>query len=168
MLQQILSNTPVWVWVLLAFLVQRGVQASRDREVSLRMLLILPLVMLGISLNSLAKHYGLASWPVMLWGSTMLLTGWVVAQRMQPEQMVRISADQYRLQGSWTPLVLMMTIFVGKYAENVALAIVPALSQQNTYVAISSLFFGALNGVFFARVWRVLMLSQSAKQVQIA
>ena len=168
MLQQILSNTPVWVWVLLAFLVQRGVQASRDREVNLRTLLILPLMMLGLSLNSLAQHYSLTSWPVMLWGGTMLLTGWVVAQRMRPEQMERISADQFRLQGSWMPLVLMMAIFVGKYVESVALAIVPALGQQTAYVAVSSLFFGVLNGVFFARVWRLQMLTQAPKQVQIA
>ena len=37
-MQQLFSHTPLYVWAILAFLVYRGVLASRVREVSLRKL----------------------------------------------------------------------------------------------------------------------------------
>ena len=40
----ILSHTPSWVWVLLAFLVYRGVIAMRPRDVSPSRSLIIPVI----------------------------------------------------------------------------------------------------------------------------
>ena len=41
-MQQIILRTPLWVWVLLAFLVYRGMLASVNRETSLKKAFIIP------------------------------------------------------------------------------------------------------------------------------
>ena len=58
MLQQIFSHTPLYVWAILGFLVYRGVLASRAREVTLRKLCIIPLVMLALSLSGVHGSFG--------------------------------------------------------------------------------------------------------------
>lgn len=42
MLHPLLSNTPLWVWALLVFLVARGVAAMKPGETSLTKLAIVP------------------------------------------------------------------------------------------------------------------------------
>ena len=42
----VLENTPVWVWVLLAFLIYRGIVALNPRAVDPRRALVLPIVFL--------------------------------------------------------------------------------------------------------------------------
>jgi hypothetical protein len=56
---QLLSHTPLYVWAILAFLVYRGTAAMRDREVEFRKLCIIPLVMLGLSLQDMSAKFGL-------------------------------------------------------------------------------------------------------------
>jgi len=43
LLLPILSHTPIWVWVILAYLITRGVAAMRPGQTSLRRLAIVPL-----------------------------------------------------------------------------------------------------------------------------
>nr|WP_239668881.1 hypothetical protein [Stenotrophomonas maltophilia] len=42
MLQHLASQTPIWVWLLLAFLVTRGIAAMKPAETSLQKLAIVP------------------------------------------------------------------------------------------------------------------------------
>ena len=41
---QIFTNTPLWVWFILAFLLKRGVSATKDNPVHLVKSLIVPFV----------------------------------------------------------------------------------------------------------------------------
>jgi hypothetical protein len=66
MLQQILINTPIWVWALLAFLIYRGVLMSRDRQVTLRATFICS-AYVGPSLQGLIQHFGIRFESVGLW-----------------------------------------------------------------------------------------------------
>jgi hypothetical protein len=42
MLQHLASQTPIWVWLLLAFLITRGIAAMKPAETSLQKLAIVP------------------------------------------------------------------------------------------------------------------------------
>ena len=57
----ILSHTPVWVWVLFAYLVSRGVVALREREMQPGRALIVPIVFLVWGLAGLLESRGLGS-----------------------------------------------------------------------------------------------------------
>ncbi|HWW69016.1 MAG TPA: DUF6622 family protein [Duganella sp.] len=156
MIQQIISHTPVYVWALLAFLVYRGVMAARDREVSLAKLFIIPVVMLAISLTGMNGHglLGAGVWGV--WFAGMLaavLATWAAGG----EIVVNRAAGTIAQRGSWTPLLLMIAIFVTKYTVAVLSAMHPEMQRQLLFVVAVNGLFGVFNGVFIGRLLRCVV-----------
>ncbi|WP_279503578.1 hypothetical protein [Aeromonas veronii] len=77
----VVTETPLWVWILFSFLVGIGINALRDREMSIRGLFIMPLFFLlwgGISvIDELTfLYWGLVAMSV---GGPARLWCWLVA-----------------------------------------------------------------------------------------
>jgi len=153
MIGHIISHTPTYVWALLAFLVYRGVLASRDREVALGKLAIIPVVMVGLSLSSLSKQgaLGAAVWAVWLCG---MLAGAALVFRSKEAIAVNRSAGTVCQRGSWAPLGLMLAIFATRYLVAVGTALQPALAHNLPFAVGATLLFGVFNGVFLGRLAR--------------
>jgi hypothetical protein len=152
MLSHIVTHTPVYVWAILAFLVARGVIASRAREVAVRKLWIIPLVMLALSLQDIAAKFGAGALPLAAWalggGAATLLVLRFGPVRVAPGG----QQGSVRVAGSWAPLALMMAVFCTKYAASVAVAIVPHLRQDSVFAAAVCILFGIFNGCFLGRL----------------
>lgn len=154
MIGHIISHTPTYVWALLAFLVYRGVLASRDREVTLGKLAIIPVVMVGLSLSSLSEQgaLGAAVWAVWLCG---MLAGAALVFRGSTEAIaINRSAGAVCQRGSWAPLALMLAIFATKYLVAVGTAVQPALAHSLPFAVGTTMLFGVFNGVFLGRLAR--------------
>ena len=157
MLQHIFSHTPLYVWAILGFLVYRGVLASRAREVSLRKLCIIPLVMLVLSLSGVYGSFGLAGSAPFAWllgavaGAAL---AWTLAD---PRKIVAIPARaSVQRPGSWLPLILMMSIFCMKYAVAVTLAIAPATAHASGFSVPVCLAYGGFSGIFLGGLLRTV------------
>lgn len=155
--QQIVSHTPVYVWIILGLLVVRGVAASRDRVVSRRSLFILPAVMLALGVSSVAGHLedgGMlaATWLVAMAAGAALAWRWSGGQVAGVDR----AARTVHLRGSWTPLALMMTVFAVKYAVGAALGLQPALAHNTGFAMAACALFGLCNGVFNGRLLRCI------------
>ena len=155
MLIQILTHTPLYVWAILAFLLWRGVAEMRDRELTLRRMLILPLVMLGLSLNDMALKFDMGMVLVAAWVigcAAAMLLAWRFGR-------TRIAAgtapDRVLVRGSVMPLMLMLAIFLTKYITSVVLVIQPQLAHQLAVAATICLVFGVFNGLLLGRVARM-------------
>lgn len=164
MLQQILINTPIWVWALLVFLIYRGVLMSRDRQVTLRATFILPLLMLGLSLQGLVQHFGIRFESVGLWLLAAVCASILYAKFFGKSGVHVVSERLIQLQGSWIPLILMMLIFFLKYCENIAVVVQPELRSDAMFMSLCSISFGIMNGLFFGKLLRVLSLLTKHKQ----
>lgn len=155
MIAQIVSHTPTYVWALLAFLLYRGALASRDRELAMRALFVIPAVMIGLSLSSMSGHgvLGGGVWAVWLLG---VLAGAVVTWRLGSGIPVVVdrAAGTVLQRGSWAPLLLMIAIFCTKYAVAVTTAMHPELAQNPAFATAVTLLFGLFNGVFVGRLAR--------------
>ena len=154
MIQQIISHTPFYVWALLAFLVHRGVVAARDREVSLLKLFIIPVVMLVVSLAGLNGHGLLGPGAWVVWSAGMLAAVAIIWTTGKGEIVVNRAAGTVLQRGSWTPLVLMVAIFVTKYTVALLSVMHPELQRQMLFVVAVSGLFGVFNGVFIGRLLR--------------
>lgn len=155
MLQQILIQTPVYVWAILAFLIHRGMVASKDRVVSYRSVFIIPAVMVALGLQSISRGFGLETLAGAAWlGGVMVGAGlaWVWASRVTVDR----TAGVVLQHGSWLPLVLMVAIFCCKYAVAVTLAIQPALRDVSRFAIPACLAFGMFNGIFLGRLMRIV------------
>ncbi len=163
MLNQIISNTPSYVWGILAFLMFRGFKATMDRELEIRSVINIPVIMLALSVQGILSGFGADVLVITSWMLTTV-TGAVISWNAVNSNNVRILADKNLVfyRGSWAPLIMMMAIFVMKYVVNVALHVNPDLHGNTAFVLISTALFGIFNGLFLGKMLRVLLMYQQA------
>ena len=164
MIQQILSNTPVWVWAILAFLLYRGMLASLDRETSLKKVFIIPLVMLALSLQGIVSAFGAGSSAMLSWLAALVVGAGLTWQFFNQDS---VSADPQRevvlQRGSWIPLILMMGIFFTKYAVGVTLALHSAYRQEPLFVTVVCALYGLFNGIFIGKLLGIVVVYRRAQ-----
>ncbi|WEF35548.1 hypothetical protein PX653_12600 [Pseudoduganella chitinolytica] len=155
MLQQIIGHTPLYVWAILAFLVNRGIAASRERTMTLRAAAIVPVVMAGLALQEIGHRFGLAAVPLGAWLAGAA-TGVAMAWQLGAGAVTAVdrAAGTVTLRGSWAPLVLMLGVFCSRYALAVAGAMAPSLAHDMPFAVAASLLLGLLNGLLGGRVLR--------------
>lgn len=156
MLNQIITNTPVFVWAILAFLIVRGVIALRTREMSMNKMFIMPVVMLALSLFDIKAKFGLGGIALATWlcasvGTLVLLMKFGAA-RVAPAATV----GRVIVRGSVWPLVLMMGIFLTKYVTSVAVAVNASLRHDTVFTVVVCAMFGVFSGYFIGRLARDL------------
>ena len=136
---EILSHTPVWVFVLGAVLFFFGLKQSKERQVPERMVIILPVAMLILSLLGVISGFGTALLAIVFWlvgVVTALLFNWMftLTKRAQYD----VESHMFHIKGSWVPLLLMMTIFFTKYAVAVLQAQQHELSAEPVFMLVVS------------------------------
>lgn len=163
MLIAILQHTPAWVWGLFAGLIALGLWQTREREMSLARVTILPLAMVALSLSGVFSAFG--HFPV-------ALGGWaagVGAALAFGRQFVAVRGASWspqsatlRVPGSWLPLVLIVGLFSVKYVAGVSLALHPRLAADAVFAGLMSLAYGSFSGLFLARGLALRRLARSA------
>ncbi|WP_058049591.1 DUF6622 family protein [Janthinobacterium sp. Ant5-2-1] len=164
MLQQIFSHTPLYVWAILGFLVYRGVLASRAREVTLRKLCIIPLVMLALSLSGVRGSFGFDGVAPFAW-TIGALAGAALAWTLTDARKIVAIPGRASVQrpGSWVPLILMMSIFCMKYAVAVTLAIAPAYAHAPGFIVPVCLAYGCFSGIFLGGLLRTMAVYRAVQ-----
>jgi hypothetical protein len=160
MFEQILRNTPMWVWGLFLGLLSLGISQSFNRTAGLRRVTVTSLAMAGLSLYGTVSAFGSASAVLLAWLAAAVGVAVFILSRPLAAQ-TRYDSDTRRffLPGSWVPLGLMMGIFLTKYVVGVMLALQPALMHQSgTAIAVAALY-GAFSGAFLSRAVRLLRLA---------
>lgn len=158
MVAQILAGTPLWVWPLFGILLYRGFASRVDREVPLWVAFVIPLTMLGLSLQDvLNKFSGLAA--LAAWAIGLAFGARIYCWRTGRDG---VRADPVRrmvlLRGSWLPLITMMAIFCTKYAVGVSLALNPALQQLMSFSLVVSGLYGLFSGIFGGQLLHVVTI----------
>ena len=155
MLIQILTHTPLYVWSILAFLLWRGAIEMHDREVTLRRMLILPLVMMGLSLHDMTLKFDPGVLLIAAW-SAGCAAAMLMAWRFSRTRIAAGTApDRVLVHGSVMPLILMLAIFLTKYITSVVLVIQPHLAHQMSVAAAICVVFGMFNGLLLGRLARM-------------
>ncbi|WP_366005120.1 DUF6622 family protein [Herbaspirillum sp.] len=159
----IVTHTPLWVWPLLAFLLYRGWQAGRDREIPLFSALAMPVVMLALSLSGLLLSFGHHPANALLGAAAMLVAGFF-GFRSRAAAAIRVDAVRRRiaLRGSWQPLLLTLGIFAVKYSAAVALALHPELASNTWFALPQAALYGIFSGIFAGRLLRIVHLYRRA------
>jgi hypothetical protein len=156
----IVQHTPNWVWGLLTLLIAVGLWQTRDREMTLARVTVLPLVLIALSASGVLSAFG--HFPVALggWaagaGAALTLGRQFVAVRG-----ARWSAEVGLLHvpGSWLPLTLIVGLFCIKYGAGASLAMNPALAADATFAGLCSLAYGGFGGLFLARAMSLRQLA---------
>jgi len=160
MLASILQHTPVRVWGLLAGLIALGLWQTRDRELPLLRVTVLPLAMIVLSASGVLSAFGhfpvaLGGWAAGV-GAALAFGRQFVAMRGARWS---AQAGQLHVPGSWLPLALMVGLFCIKYVAGVSLALHPALVHDAAFASLCSLAYGGFSGLFLARAQSLRLLA---------
>ena len=153
-LNQIISHTPIWVWILFAYLMLRGIKSLRPRKMTPERMLILPIIFLVWALYGIATE--LANWPVGLTTFAIALTvgiagGWINALRL-PAATFDARTGKVTRPGSATILVLVLVGFFAKYVLSVVLVLHPYLGAQEGFASLFGGVAGLVDGAFWGGV----------------
>ena len=167
----IVHGTPAWVGGLLAALLALGFSATRDRDMSLGRLVLLPIAMPGLALWGVQSAFGSTG------HLAALLVLWVVCAAAVLAVGSRLAAPRgsrwnaatrtVHLPGSWAAMALILAVFLMKYGIGVQLAMEPPLAHDAGFAAAVTALYGLLSGFFAARLLSVLRLARGASSVSL-
>jgi hypothetical protein len=166
---QILTNTPVWVWALLALLLFIGIRALRPATAPLWRMALLPSVFFVWGLSSLYQLHGLRYERLLPWVAA-LACGTVIGLLMAGTQPIQADKTRHlvRTAGGPMTLVLILLIFATKYEFGYLHATRPDLFAEPrlwlTEIAVS----GVISGMFIGRFAGLLRQYRTAPHQDLA
>jgi hypothetical protein len=163
---QIVTNTPLWVWPLMVFVLWLGLQGLRPRVVPWWRLAILPTVGLATSLAGIAQSAH-PVWTATGWGLGLLALlplGWAIGQKRP----VRLRPEDGRVEiaGGWFALVFGVSIFAVRYAMGVLFGILPALRAEAFWIYLSGAVGGMVAGIGIG--WIANLLWRARRSMVVA
>ena len=154
----IVEHTPAWAWLVLAGLIWLGLARTRDRDVGLRGLILFPLIITALAVYSLAGSGLAAAIAAGLGvGALLGLAAGIFLERRNGA--TRLERGRLRLKGEWTSLIVVLVVFLTRYAKAVLTNIDPALTVSDGFQFTTA----ALSG-FFA----VMILSRTVMRLRVA
>ncbi|HGM7333965.1 TPA: DUF6622 family protein [Stenotrophomonas maltophilia] len=157
MLQHLASQTPTWVWLLLAFLVTRGIAAMKPGETSLQKLAVVPVLFTVWGAWSISHRYGmsLSAWGEWLAGiGSGAALGWLLLGHVK----LTFDSTTGKLwrNADYSVLPLLLVTFLVKYGFEVAFAVSPTLTTHAGASAAYLLLSGGFTGLFIGKYCRYL------------
>jgi len=163
---QIVTNTPLWVWPLMVFVLWLGVQGLRPRVIPWWRLAILPTVGLATSLGGIAQSAN-PVWAATGWALALLAflpLGWAFDQN----RAVRLHPEDGRLEiaGGWFVLAFGVSIFAVRYAMGVLFGVLPALRGEAFWIHLSGAVGGMVAGIGIG--WLANLLRRARRSTEVA
>jgi hypothetical protein len=146
---RILTNTPLWVFALLAYLIWQGSQSLRPRTQPIWRMLIVPLVFLLMGLSRLVTARDSGIEPLLAWLVAAVLFASLALSRRPKLLAVDRKSGTVTRPGSAMPLARNITVFVLQYAVAVATAM--KLEPHAVVAIIGHAVSGASAGYFSGR-----------------
>ena len=162
---QIVTNTPLWVWPLMAFILWLGLQGLRQRAIPVWRLAILPAVSLATSLGGIAQSVNPAG-AAAGWGLALIAflpLGWAFGQ----DRPVRLRPEDGKLEiaGGWFALLFGLSIFAVRYAMGVLFGVLPALRAEPLWIYVSGAVGGMVTGIGIG--WLANLLRRARRSTMV-
>lgn len=159
---EIIKNTPIYAWILLALIIWKGVRASRLHRIPWKDLMIFPLIMAGWSFYATYSRYDSSAfifWTASYCVGIALGPLFVRSLKMRVDKTTKF----VELSGSWIPLMLMLLIFSLRYFLGAAYGMHPGLKGTAALLSVEC-FPAIVSGILAGRV---LTLYRKFKRVYV-
>jgi hypothetical protein len=149
----IIIGTPIWVWIVLGYLLIAGIKATYPTTAPLWKLSIMPTVLLCWGFYSIYLKC-IACFPLFILWACMITVGILFGQFLIRKTSFTFDKNTqlFQMPGSWVPLLLSCAFFIVKYVMGATYALVPAMKTNlilmSIDVALSALIAGIAWGQF--------------------
>ena len=160
MVWQTLRHVPWWTYVLLLYLMGRGVFSPRIKAMPLWEFFLLPLLFILTSFHTLLTGVQVALFSVSVWSASILVgvvIGWWMSYRW------KVSVDKsnrlVRVPGMWSGIILVSMLMGTKFYFGYELFIDPGLAEQTAFevalLAVSGMCAGFFGGRLLGCLYRL-------------
>lgn len=164
---EVISETPLYAWILLAYLLYGGWKSRKTYVIAWKPLCILPAVMFlwSFYVGGIASHYG--SLAIYLWPLSMAAGIWLGSLTAR-NLTLRFDKQQQLIEvsGSWTPMILSISIFALRYFLGAAYGMNPDLRGSAALFGVENLAT-VVSGMFTGRLVGYLQRSRTSPQVDL-
>lgn len=166
-ISQFFVHTPIWAYVLLVYLVSRGIKGLRPADVSLQMLALIPVMLTVWGGYELVRLYGLAADAVAIW-VVGLVIGIAIGFLILRNAAITVdpATGVIHRPRDLTLLPLILLVFVVKYAFAATGKISPELLMLPLFrtadLGLSGIFTGIFIGKFAVYARRYFSASRVA------
>lgn len=151
---QILSHTPLWVWMLLAYLVWQGIRAMQPRSMPIWRALIVPVVFIVWGISRIGFGHQDNAWPLLAWTAAALLLLPLGVLTPRPFEVVHKTGEIIR-PGSAFALIRNLVVFSAQYAVGVISAM--DASDRALAIVAGRVISGATAGYFVGSTIALLL-----------
>ncbi len=150
----ILTHTPFWVWPLFLLLIWLGLRATKDRESSVWMVYLLPL----LGLITLSRALALPQGNQALMGFVVIyLVGAAVAFTLLRRWVQARNGSTLSLRGEWLTMVAILGVFLTNFAAAVVGGRWPDTHATPGFALGYGLVAGFFAGIFMGRALRAAL-----------
>ena len=151
---QVLIHTPLWVWILLAYLVWQGIKSMQPRKAPIWRALIVPVVFIAWGVSRIGFGHQDSQWPLVAWigAALALLPLGVLTPR--PFDVDHKTGEIIR-PGSAFGLIRNLVVFFLQYTVSVISAI--DAGDRAMAIIVGRAISGATAGYFFGSMIALLM-----------
>jgi len=164
---QIVIHTPVWVYLLLTYLIFIGINDTKTRVTKVRRIFIMPTILSALSLHTLATsdvdtgYLTIGSWLLGIVLGSIL--GWWQVKRLN----IQVDKKHFRIHipGTWSSMCLLLTIFGTKYYFGYVKATKPMLAEQLDFKVIVLAVTGICTGLFIGKLIQYIYCFRNSVEV---
>ncbi|MBA6389844.1 hypothetical protein H4J38_03515 [Colwellia sp. BRX10-3] len=151
-MSELISHTPVWVFIVFFTLLVLGFIQTKERTVKVKTVFILPVAMIIFSFFGVYSVFGLSVAAIALW-LLGLVIALVLGFKLGYPKHVSYSqqVEKLTISGSKIQLIFMMAIFFTKYFVGFAFARDLPLVNEFIFLVVICLFYGLFSGIFLSR-----------------
>ena len=146
------ARTPWWVFLIFALVTWMGIKALRTRVVALHKLAVAPVIFAVWGVSSLFQFLGPTPTVLTIFGIAVLVgaaIGWALSRLVSVRP---VGGNQVEISGSPLTLILILIIFVSKYAIGFMVATNPQAAQSLGFVVFDAGVTGVVIGIFLGRL----------------
>ena len=165
MISAILTNTPFYVWVILIILFKRGSKATKEHEISLIKMLIVPVIFTLWGLDELLTEFSHIDLSLISYAIFVVIGTGLAYNLYSKHRKVYQKDNALFVSGTYIPLIIMMVNFIVKYDLNVAMNIDTSLFTSLQFNILYSVLCGFSVGLFFGGLLQIL--KNPTKKVEI-
>lgn len=156
-----LANTPIWVYLLLAYLIWNGIKATKTRTLSLKSLFIRPIIFTCLSIQTLLTSFDISLFLFSAWLCSILfgvMFGGIDTRRHHPQIEVNKEKQLIQVPGSWMTLILVFIFFATKFYFSYEISVDPTLGKQTWFEVCMLAVSGVCAGLFIGRLLSYLYI----------
>ena len=163
-----LKNTPIWVYILFAYLIFVGIKATKPRQVQLKQLLIMPILFTYFSIETLINNMQVTVLAVVILAISMMVgtaLGWWQIHKLP----IKVDKEKriFEIPGSWSTLIIILIIFSSKYYFGYAMAIDPHVLENTGFEVAMLSISGICSGLFIGRLLNYLYRFNVSEHVSL-